>query len=107
MSVSNYVAHAVNRRQWPSPNEIHALESLLRRMPSAVAAEPLARLALTVHRVEQVIALANDLQAHPERLQRASRTAPGDLPWMGYGDEPWLVTLVSPTSFAAPVVMAV
>jgi signal transduction histidine kinase len=26
---------------------------------------------------------------------------------MGYGDEPWLVTLVSPSSFAAPVVMAV
>src|SRR5690348_5134928 len=26
---------------------------------------------------------------------------------MEYGDEPWLVTLVSPTSFAAPVVMAV
>ncbi len=26
---------------------------------------------------------------------------------MGYGDEPWLLTLVSPTSFAAPVMMAV
>jgi signal transduction histidine kinase len=26
---------------------------------------------------------------------------------MGYGDEPWLITFVSPTSFAAPVVMAV
>src|SRR5215470_5507609 len=106
-SVANYVVHAVTRRQWPSPNEAHALESLLRRMPGAVAAEPLRRLAVTIHDVEQVVALAKDLQAHPERLQRASRTAPGDLPWMGYGDEPWLVTLVSPTSFAAPVVMAV
>ena len=106
-SVANYVVHAVNRGHWPSPNEAHALESLLRRMPGAVAAEPLRRLAVTIHDVEQVVALAKDLQAHPERLQRASRTAPGDLPWMGYGDEPWLVTLVSPTSFAAPVVMAV
>jgi signal transduction histidine kinase len=26
---------------------------------------------------------------------------------VGYGDEPWLLTLVSPTSFAAPLVMAV
>jgi signal transduction histidine kinase len=26
---------------------------------------------------------------------------------MGYGDEPWLITTVSPASFAAPVVMAV
>jgi signal transduction histidine kinase len=42
-----------------------------------------------------------------ERLQRASRTGPGDLAWMGYGDEPWLLTLVSPSSFATPVVMAV
>ena len=41
------------------------------------------------------------------RLQQASRSAPGDLSWMGYGDEPWLLTLVSPTSFAAPVIMAV
>jgi signal transduction histidine kinase len=106
-SVADYVVHAVNRRQWPSPNEAHALESLLRRMPAAVAAEPLRRLTVTVHDVEQVVALAKDLQAHPERLQRASRTAPGDLPWMGYGDEPWIVTLVSPTSFAVPVVMAV
>jgi len=105
--VATYVVQAVNRRQWPSPNEAHALESLLRRLPSDVAAEPLRSLALTTHNVEQVIALANDLRDHPERLQRGSRTAPGDLPWMGYGDEPWLVTLVSPTSFAAPVVMAV
>jgi signal transduction histidine kinase len=106
-AVADFVVHAVNRRQWPSPIETHALESLLRRMPGAVAAEPLRRLALTSHDVEQVVALAKDLQVRPERLQRASRAAPGDLPWMGYGDEPWLVTLVSPTSFAAPVVMAV
>jgi signal transduction histidine kinase len=106
-SIADYVVHAVNRRQWPSPYEVRALESLLRRMPTAVAAEPLRRLAVTMQHVEQVVALSKDLQAHPERLQRASRAAPGDLPWMGYGDEPWLVTLVSPASFAAPVVMAV
>ena len=105
--VTNYAVHAVNARQWPSPNETYALRSLLHRMPSAVAAEPLWRLTLRIHDIEQVDALARELQAHPDRLQRASRTAPGDLPWMGYGDEPWLVTLVSPTSFAAPVVMAV
>jgi signal transduction histidine kinase len=105
--VTNYAVHAVNARQWPSPNETYALRSLLHRVPSAVAAEPLWRLTLRIHDIEQVDALARELQAHPDRLQRASRTAPGDLPWMGYGDEPWLVTLVSPTSFAAPVVMAV
>jgi signal transduction histidine kinase len=105
--VTDYVVHEVNLRQWPSPNETYALRSLLHRIPKAVAAAPLQRLALAIHDTEQVDALARDLQAHPDRLQRASRTAPGDLPWMGYGDEPWLVTIVSPTSFAAPVVMAV
>ena len=105
--VTNYVVRAVNLRQWPSPNETRALQSLLHRLPSAVAAEPLRKLQHAIHDTEQVTALARALKAQPERLQGASRTAPGDLPWMGYGDEPWLVTLVSPTSFAAPVVMAV
>ena len=105
--VSNFLVRAVNLRRWPSPNETSALRSLLHRIPSAVATEPLRKLTLAAHDVDQVAALARELQTHPERLQRASRTAPGDLPWMGYGDEPWIVTLVSPTSFAAPVVMAV
>jgi signal transduction histidine kinase len=105
--VTNYVVHAVEGLEWPSPNETHALQALLRRMPTSVVAEPLRRLMLAMHDIEQVDALARDLQAHPERLQRATRSGPGDLAWMGYGDEPWLVTLVSPTSFAAPVVMAV
>jgi signal transduction histidine kinase len=105
--VADYVVHAVNQRRWPAPSETFALRSLLQRMPAAVAAEPLQKLTLAIRDIEQVNALASDLQAHPDKLQRMSRRAPGDLPWMGYGDEPWLVTLVSPTSFAAPVVMAV
>src|SRR5690606_10528451 len=44
---------------------------------------------------------------HLERLRRVSRSGPGDLAWAGYGDEPWVLTLVSPMSFAQPVVMAV
>jgi signal transduction histidine kinase len=105
--VANYVILAADQRSWPSPNERYALQSLLHRIPSAVAAEPLRRLTNTVHQIQQVEALARDLQAQPDKLQRAFRTAPGDFAWMGYGDEPWLVTLVSPASFATPVVMAV
>lgn len=105
--VADYVVGAIDRRKWPSPIEARALQSLLHRIPSGVAAAPLRKLTLAIHDVERVAALAHDLQAHPDTLQRASRTAPGDLSWMGYGDEPWLVTLVSPTSFATPVVMAV
>jgi signal transduction histidine kinase len=83
------------------------LQSLLRRLSSASAAEPLRQVTQELHDIEQVIALARDLHDRPGTLQGASRSAPGDLSWMGYGDEPWLVTLVSPSSFATPVVMAV
>src|SRR5206468_70417 len=34
--VTNYVVHAVDGLEWPSPNESHALRSLLQRMASAV-----------------------------------------------------------------------
>jgi signal transduction histidine kinase len=105
--VADYVVRAVNQGRWPAPSETFMLRSLLQRMPAAVAAGPLQKLTLAIRDIEQVNALGRDLQAHPDKLQRLSRRAPGDLPWMGYGDEPWLVTLVSPTSFAAPVVMAV
>jgi signal transduction histidine kinase len=105
--VASYAARAVDRRKWPSPTGARVLLSLLRRLPTDVAADPLRKLTLVLHQIDQVTALAHDLQAHPDRLQRASRTGPGDLSWMGYGEEPWLVTLVSPSSFAAPVVMAV
>src|SRR5262249_41242187 len=106
-AVADYVARAVSRRSWPAPNEAYALQSLLHRIASAAPADARRTLTVAIHDIEQVTALARDLHAHPEKLQSGSRSAPGDLPWMGYGDDPWLVTLVSPESFAAPVVMAV
>jgi signal transduction histidine kinase len=105
------VADAVLRRasapQWRSPNEALILQSLLRRIASPAAAEPLRMLAAEIRNAEQMSALVRDMHDHLGKLQRASRSAPGDLSWMGYGDDPWLLTLVSPTSFAAPVLMAV
>ena len=94
-------------RQWHSPNEAFLLQSLLRRMASPAAAAALRTLAVEIRNVEQISALVQGMHDHLGKLQRASRSAPGDLSWMGYGDEPWLLTLVSPTSFAAPVIMAV
>jgi hypothetical protein len=105
--VATHVTRMVNIRAWRSPTEASALESLLRRLPGALSATPQQTLSTQIHNIEQITALARDLRDHPGTLQTASRTAPGDLSWMGYGDEPWLVTLVSPVSFATPVVMAV
>jgi len=106
-AVIEFALQAVDARQWPSPSAAYALQSLLQRLPSASTAEALAKLTRVLYDIDQAAALARHIHAHPQALQRASRTSRGELPWMGYGDEPWLVTLVSPTSFAAPVVIAV
>ena len=103
----NYVLREANAPQWRTPNEAYTLQSLLRKIPAAGATEPLRRLSAEIHDIDQITALAQNLDDHLGKLQRAVRSAPGDLSWMGYGDEPWLITLVSPKSFAEPVVLAV
>jgi signal transduction histidine kinase len=105
--VADYVLRRAGAPEWRSPNEAFLLQSLLPRIATPAAAEALRTLALKIRSVEQISALVQDMHDHLGKLQRASRSAPGDLSWMGYGDEPWLLTLVSPTSFAAPVIMAV
>jgi signal transduction histidine kinase len=105
--IQNAIVSQASRRQWRAPNETYMLQSLLRNISTPAAAEALRNLSSEFHDVAQVIALAQNVDDHLGKLQRAFRSAPGDLSWMGYGDEPWLITFVSPTSFAAPVVMAV
>jgi signal transduction histidine kinase len=104
---SDYVLRSAAARQWRPPNEAFTLQALLRAMPGPGAQEALRTLALELRNIEQISALARNMHDHLAELQRASRSGPGDLSWIGYGDEPWLLTLVSPKSFAAPVVMAV
>jgi signal transduction histidine kinase len=108
-AVSEFLVRRVSVRQpqWRSPNETLMLESLVRRLTSPAATEALTTVEAEIHTAEQIAALVTDTDAPLARLQRASRPAPGDLPWMAYGDEPWLLTLVSPASFATPLVMAV
>lgn len=104
---TNYVLHRGASRRWRSPNEALMLQGLLTRIGGSAATERLRTLTLEIHNTEQISALAQNIHDHLGKLQRASRSAPGDLSWIGYGDEPWLLTLVSPESFAAPVLMAV
>lgn len=104
---SAYVLRSASAAQWRSPNEAFILQSMLRSLASPAAEERLQTLAVEIRNAEQVSALVQDLHDQLGTLQQASRSAPGDLSWIGYGDEPWLLTLVSPVSFAAPVVMAV
>ena len=103
----DYIVRVASIRQWRTPNEAYMLQSLLRKISGPAAVEPLRRLSSEIHDIDLITALAQNMDDHLGKLQRAFRSAPGDLSWMGYGDEPWLITIVSPTSFAAPVVMAV
>jgi signal transduction histidine kinase len=80
---------------------------VLRGLAGPAAQQAIHALSLEIRNIEQISALARNMHDHLGELQRASRSAPGDLPWIAFGDEPWLLTLVSPKSFAAPVVMAV
>jgi signal transduction histidine kinase len=105
--VTDYLVHRVSAVQWRSPNERSVLRSLLQRLANPVVDGPMSALEADAHRAEQISALAQGVHERLARLQQASRSAPGDLSWIGFGDEPWLLTLVSPTSFATPVVMAV
>src|SRR5215471_1253737 len=103
----DYIVRVASIRQWRTPNEAYMLQSLLRKISSPAAVEPLRRLSSEIHDIDLITALAQNMDDHLGKLQRAFRSAPGDLSWMGYGDEPWLITIVSPSPFAAPVVMAV
>jgi signal transduction histidine kinase len=106
-AVTDFLLRRARAPQWRSPNEAFILQALLRRSSSSAAAEALRTLAVEIRNAEQISTLVQDMHDRLGVLQRASRSGPGDLAWMGYGDEPWLLTLVSPTSFAPPVIMAV
>ena len=94
-------------RRWRAPNEALILKSLLHRIGRAVVSEPLRALEAEIGNDTQIAALVQDPNDHLGKLQQASRPAPGDLSWVGYGEEPWLLTLASPTSFAPSIVLAV
>jgi len=103
----DYLLSNASVRQWRTPNEAYMLRSLLSELSNPAGVELLQRLSSEIRDMDEITALAQNMEDHLGKLQRAFRSAPGDLSWMGYGDEPWLITIVSPTSFAAPVVMAV
>lgn len=107
VEAERYVMGKATGRRWRHPNDAYMLQSLLEMISSSGAKEALSKLNSEIHDMELISALAQDVHAHLGKLQVAFRSGPGDLSWLGYGDEPWLVTVVSPSSFATPVVMAV
>jgi hypothetical protein len=99
------VLDAANVSRWRQPNEAYMLKALLSVMPTGKA--PLQKLSSEIRDMEQIAALAQNIHDPLGKLQRAFRSAPGDLSWMGYGDEPWIITIVAPDSFSSPLIMGV
>lgn len=124
-AATDYVLHRASAPPWRPPSEALLLQSLLSRMPRSVRAGPatsdkptidkkagpheqaLRALEGEIRNARQISALVQDAHEPLGKLRDASRSAPGDLAWVGYGEEPWLLTVVSPTSFATPLLMAV
>ena len=122
---ADYVLHRASAPPWRSPNEALILQTLLSRKLHSVGADlstsatatvegkvgpyeqALRSLESEIRNAQQISALVQDAHEPLGKLQDAARSAPGDLAWVGYGDEPWLLTVVSPTSFATPLLMAV
>jgi hypothetical protein len=106
-AADEFVIHRANVTHWRPPSEAYLLRSLLNTISNDSGKQANVKLSTEIHDMEQMISLANEGQDRLARLKVAFRSAPGDLSWIGYGDDPWLLTVVSPTPFAAPVVMAV
>ena len=110
-----YVLLRAGAPPWHAPNEALLLRSLLSRRSRSVEADrqagpderALSALDAEIRNAAQLSSLVQDAHDPLGKLQAATRPAPGDLAWVGYGEEPWLLTLVSPASFATPLVMAV
>jgi signal transduction histidine kinase len=106
-AASAYVINRVSATHWRPPAEAYLLRSLLNAVSNDVNKQASLKLSSEIRDMEQMMALVSDGQDRLGRLKMAFRSAPGDLSWIGYGADPWLITVLSPTPFASPVVMAV
>ena len=97
-----YVINSGRPTRWRSPVQIYLMRSLLSGLVGLDADAARMDLSSEIHDSEQIIALANDLH----RLGRPFHTGAGP-GWLAYGDEPWLITIISAAPFAPAVVLAV
>lgn len=101
--------HVINRarsvRGLP-PVQAYLIQSLLQHAASAEAERARHALSREIHDIEQIMTLANDL-TRLGRLDFPFHASPGKSVWLAYGDEPWLLTVMSTASFSPPVVLAV
>jgi signal transduction histidine kinase len=101
-----YIINRVRSLRWLPPVQTYLMRSLLRDAADPDAKRASDVLTSEIHDVEQILALANDLN-RLGRIDFPFHAGPGKSVWLAYGDEPWFVTVTSTASFAPPVIMAI
>ena len=101
-----YIINRVKSLRWLPPVQTYLMRSLLRETTDPDAKRASDVLNSEIHDVEQILALANDLN-RLGRIDFPFHASPGKSVWLAYGDEPWFVTMTSTASFAPPVIMAI
>jgi signal transduction histidine kinase len=102
----DYVINKAQSVRWPPPVQAYLMRSLLHGVDAGEAGRARDALSLRIHDVEQIMNLANDLN-RLARLDFPFHAAPGKSVWLAYGDDPWLITVMSRAVFAPPIVLAV
>ena len=105
-AAQQYVVKRAQTSRWVPPVQAYLMRSLLREVATPEAKHALEKLSQEIHDVEQIVALANDLN-RLARLDFPFHASPGKSVWLAYGDEPWLVTVMSTASFSPPAVLAI
>src|SRR5262249_5400299 len=65
------------------------------------------RVSSDIRNMEQIAALAQDFHAPLFRMEFPFGARPGASAWLAYGDEPWLITVLTPAPLTSPIVLAV
>jgi signal transduction histidine kinase len=101
-----YVIRRARSVRWLPPVQAYLMQTLLGEADAAGDREALEALSIEIHDSGQILALANDL-SRLGRIDFPFHASPGKSIWLAYGDEPWLITVMSRASFTPAVVLAV
>ena len=101
-----YVIKRARSFRWAPPVQAYLMRSLLHDAATADAKQARDALSQKIRDDEQIVALASDLN-RLGRIDFPFHASPGKSVWLAYGDQPWLVTVMSRASFVPPVVLAI
>jgi len=103
----DYILKKARSAGWRPPVQSYLLQSLLNSNVATEVGPVRSLLSNEIQDAEQILRLTRDFQSGSMRLEFPIGAAPFETSWLAYGNEPWLITVISPAAMAAPVVIAV